>query len=117
MGETETKPMDESIPAPKHDPLEGLTVGHIVHFVMPDGQHRPAIITNVWDTNHYNGCSNLTVFTDWTNDSGYTEPVRQKIKEAGLDPAQIAKGMVWVTSRLFDEKEKLPGTWHWIEKA
>jgi hypothetical protein len=28
--------------------MEGLTEGRVVHFVMPDGTHRPAIIVQVW---------------------------------------------------------------------
>lgn len=76
--------------------MEGLTEGRIVHFVMPDGQHRGAIITKVWDQG---GCCNLSVFADWSNDK--------------ILPAT---GLVWETSVLFSE-EKTPDTWHWIERT
>lgn len=78
--------------------MEGLTEGRIVHYVLEGGrnagQHRPAIIVKVWGQD--NGCCNLTMFPDWSND--------------GLN------GMEWQTSRLFSESGEL-GTWHWIERA
>lgn len=79
--------------------MEGLTEGRMVHVVLPDGpsagQHRPAVIVKVWSQDA--GTSNLQVFVDGSND-GFDENV------------------VWMTSRVYSE-EKLPGTWHWIEKA
>lgn len=76
--------------------MDGLTEGRIVHFVMPDGEHRPAIVVKVW--NKDSGSSNLTVFSDWQNDGK-------------------SEGPFWATSIMPDEETKLPGTWHWIEKA
>jgi len=81
--------------------MEGLVEGRIVHYVMPDGrhpgEHRPAIIVKVWGQD--NGCSNLLVFTDFTNDY-----------EKATDP------VVWKTSIVYDADAK-PATWHWIERA
>lgn len=95
--------------------MEGLTEGRIVHYVLPDyehclsaGEHRSAIIVRVWPEDEEmrhaqeNGVSNLQVFTDYSNDF-----------EAG-HPA--ADGQMWATSVPYDE-DKLPHTWHWIEKA
>jgi hypothetical protein len=84
--------------------MEGLTEGRIVHFILNKGRnigdHRPAIVVRVWrmadGTPPTNGCCQLQVFTDDTND--------------GL-PC-----VMWETSILYDEKCG-PGTWHWIEKA
>lgn len=76
--------------------MDGLTEGRMVHFVMPDGEHRPAIVVKVWSKE--SGVSNLTVFSDWMND-------------------QKSEGIFWATSITPDEENKLPGTWHWIEKA
>lgn len=78
--------------------MEGLTPGRIVHFVMPDGEHRPAIVVRVWW--HRVGMVNLQVFTDGLNDGG-----------------QHATGLYWATSILLDEENKIPNTWHWIEPA
>lgn len=77
--------------------MDGLTEGRIVHFVMMNGTHRPAIIVQVW--NKDTGVSNLQVFTDGRNDG---------------DNQEI--GTVWHTSIKYSE-EKEPYTWHWIEKA
>lgn len=75
--------------------MDGLTEGRIVHFVLPNGEHRPAIIVRVWSKE--TGCVNLQVFTDSTND--------------GLDPVE------WRTSVSPSQDGKEPYTWHWIEKA
>ena len=81
--------------------IEGLTEGRIVHYVLEDsrnkGQHRPAVIVQVWD--HGSGVSNLQVFTDGRNDGQF-----------------YAGGLAWKTSVCYSE-DKEPGTWHWIEKA
>lgn len=85
--------------------MKGLTEGRIVHFVMNEGryqgEHRPAIVVKVWDREaNGNGCCQLVVFIDGTNDLP---------TETGLTR--------WKTSVLFDDGEKKPGTWHWIEQA
>mgnify|MGYP000989721294 CR=1 FL=1 len=77
--------------------IPGLTEGRIVHYVLPDGiEHRPAMIVRVWD--HGTGMSNLQVFTDGSNDQS------------------VDQGLIWRGS-IFYSEDKLPGTWHWIEKA
>ncbi len=68
-------------------------IGRIVHFVMPDGEHRPAIIVKVWDPD--SGTSNLQVFTDSGND-GLTN-------------------VAWRTSVQRSE-EPQPHYWHWPER-
>lgn len=92
-------------------PMEGLTVGRMVHYVLPSGpsqgEHRPAVIVHVFD--HVNGMVNLQVFIDGLNDDPYgtaTDPVS----------GGPAGGVVWKTSVGFSEKKEL-GTWHWIERA
>ena len=85
-------------------PMDGLTEGHIVHYVLNEGrykgEHRAAIVAKVWrngdGTSPENGVSNLTVFTDAANDDL---------------PAIYGRGSV-----LYDASGA-PGTWHWIEKA
>ena len=77
--------------------IAGLTEGRIVHIVLPNGQHRPAIIVNVLD--HGTGLANLQVLMDGPND--------------GHAPND---GVQWQDFIYFSE-EATPGTWHWIEKA
>ncbi len=78
-------------------PEQDLIEGRIVHYVMPDGQHRPAVVVQVW--NKDTGCSNLQVFTDGSND--------------GPD---YRKGLFWATSVIYSENKE-PSTWHWPERA
>ncbi|MDB5094462.1 MAG: hypothetical protein JWO85_2563 [Candidatus Eremiobacteraeota bacterium] len=72
------------------------TVGRIVHFVLPDGQVRPAIIVRVWSPEMVN----LRVFLDGTNDApdgGYLQ-------------------REWATSvhyREYAVGNYAPGTWFW----
>lgn len=83
----------------------GLSPGRVVHYVLSStdldekhqhnvGQHRPATIVAVWSKT--NGCSNLVVLVDGTNDG-------------------IAGCVLWATSREFSDEMK-PGTWHWPER-
>lgn len=92
--------------------MEGLTEGRIVHFVLDSGEHRPAIVLRVWrmadGTPPENGCCNLTVFRDWSNDN---IPGNFVNATTGQGTA-----LQWSTSVLYSEEPK-PGTWHWIEKA
>lgn len=91
--------------------MDGLTEGRMVHYVLPDGhgrspsEHRPAVVVKVWRMGDgsppANGCSNLSVFTDFTND---------------YSSGQGADGRMWATSVVYSEEPK-PGTWHWIERA
>lgn len=93
--------------AQKGYPMEGLTPGRIVHFVMPDGrypgEHRPAIIVKVW-TGQPPYTVQLQVFTDGLND-------------APTNDHSYAKGIAWFTSVTYDETGKQLRSWHWIERA
>ncbi|MCE5199817.1 MAG: hypothetical protein ABFD54_08870 [Armatimonadota bacterium] len=88
--------------------IEGLTIGRVVHYVYTEGDvpkrpdavgtEAPAIVVQNWDTP--NGCVNLLVFADGTNDTG-----------------DASRGNVlWLTSREFSESPE-PGKWHWPERA
>lgn len=87
--------------------MKGLTEGRIVHYVLPDGQHRPAIVVRVWDRNPDDpiGCCQLQVFVDGSNDHHQ------------ISANEVGHGTVWRTSVRCDEVGKAPGTWHWIEPA
>lgn len=89
--------------------MDGLTEGRIVHYVMNNGEHRPAIVVRVWELSGVcEGYINLQVFTDGTNDTSPAES--ESMNEA------IASGVLWRTSICYDEG-KAPNTWHWIERA
>jgi hypothetical protein len=81
--------------------MDGLTEGRMVHYVMPNGKHRPAIVVKVWNVGSpegsptNNGMSNLMVFADPGDDGG---------------------GPQYSTSVIYSEEPKI-NTWHWIEKA
>lgn len=74
--------------------MESLGAGRIVHYVMPDGEVRPAMVVRIWSLD--NGCVNLNVFVDFLNDKSETSPI-------------------WKTSVLYDENKE-PNTWHWPER-
>jgi len=84
--------------------MPGLSEGRIVHYVLQDGAHRPAIIVRNW--NSPGGCCNMQVFLDGVNDEGITH--------VATDDAR--RGMQWCTSILYSAKPQ-PGTWHWPEMA
>lgn len=88
--------------------MTGLTEGRIVHYVMPDGQHRPAIIVRVWNRGtNTNGYSNLLVFLDGTND---------RTPQNGISEAAAQSCTMWATSVTMSEGKE-PRTWHWPEKV
>lgn len=78
--------------------MQGFTEGRIAHYVMKNGEHRPAIIVNAWELSGVcDGYANLTVFSDWNNDDE-------------------SNGIFWVTSKCHSDNKE-PDTWHWIEQA
>lgn len=87
--------------------MRGLAVGRIVHYVLDNGQntgeHRPAQIVHVWNDS---GMVNLVVTLDGLNDT-----------DAAANGVTNDKLHMWATSRMFDDVDKRPGTWHWIEQA
>lgn len=94
----------------KAPPASEVTIGRIVHYVLADGQHRPAVVVQTWnpETSSYaEGVVNLQVFMDGTNDLRAS---------AGLTREQAERGLVWVTS-VHPDESKAPGTWHWAEIA
>jgi hypothetical protein len=78
--------------------VDGLTEGRIVHFVMPDGQHRAAIVVNAFQGQEdakppVDGMCNLMVFLD-RMDHGF--------------PFQFELSCP-------HSQDKEPGTWHKFE--
>ncbi len=96
----------------KPDRIPGLTEGRLVHYVLADGNHRPAVVVKDWK--QPNGCCNLQVLLDGTND--LSEP-------ANCMPQEAERGIAWRTSVLYHGASDSPGappcppnTWHWPEK-
>lgn len=75
------------------------SIGRIVHFILPTGEHRPAIIVKVWDrAPHESTPVNLQVFTD-----GENEALPNVMHRCGAYQAPANQGQV--------------GTWHESERV
>lgn len=76
------------------------SIGRVVHYVLDAGphmgDHRPALIVQVWS----DMLVNLVVFPDGSNDY---------YPHQGDEPLTL-----WRTSKKLDNEYK-PGTWHWPE--
>ena len=69
------------------------SIGKIVHFVMPNGKHRPAIIEEVWTDN----CVDLVVFI-------------------GPNDVPQALTQAWGASSVLYDGTCEPHSWHWPER-
>jgi hypothetical protein len=78
--------------------MKGLTIGRVVHYVLPDKQHRPAMVVRVHDQE--SGLINVTVFTDWSNDGKFFD----------------TRGIVHAQCVEHDPTGEKIRTWHWPEK-
>lgn len=78
------------------------SIGRIVHYVMPDGQHRPAIIVRVWhhpsEAATPESLVNVQVLTDGSNDDPQRDP--------------NAPLVLWRTSIAQQAEGTTPNTWH-----
>ena len=94
-------------PTPEPQPP---SIGRIVHYILESGpkagEHRPAIIVNVWQTGEKPLLGNavqLQVFTDSSIEESFNDC---------LPP------VMWKTSRSYaDPAEQAPGTWHWPDRV
>ena len=77
--------------------MKGLGIGRVVHFVMPNGEHRPAFVVKIWDQQY--GTVNLQVFTDGSNDG-----------------SEYSDGIFWGTS-VPHNPDPMPYSWHWPERV
>lgn len=95
--------------------VPGLTEGRIVHYVLPDGSHRPAVVVKDWK--EHSGSCNLQVLLDGSND-------RLPGHENNCTEQEAERGIAWRTSVPYYGTSDSPGappcpshTWHWPEKA
>ena len=88
-----------------------LIEGTTVHYVMPNGQFRPAIIVKVWNNN---GLCNLQVFSDGSNDLPYTAQEKEQFSNYGLVAEEVRHGHFWKTSISYSPVKVEPNTWHYI---
>lgn len=98
------------------------SIGRIVHYVLADGQHRAATVTNAFGGDR----ANLTVHLDLMNDVEVEKEaggpsVRRVVAKNNLHPKNMGSqdfflGVLAVGSAPQDEETKAPGTWHWPER-
>lgn len=82
------------VPAPTAKIPELVTVGRIVHYVMPNREHRAAIVTATGEGGIEDTCE-LTVFM-------LAGESREPVKRQSYVP--------------FDQSRSVPYSWHWPER-
>ncbi len=97
--------------------MEKVTIGRIVHYVLASGEHRPAIVVQVWKDEYPENADdkdgvNVQVFLDGKNDLeklpyGAPNYYRPTIEEC-------ERGTMWGTSARYSNLHE-PWTWHWPE--
>jgi hypothetical protein len=92
----------------------GLTVGHIVHYVMARGECRAAIVVRVFTGQPaYEGMANLMVFLDGHNDTG-------DATNFPLGGTLMGNTLWWATSVHYhqpDGQGAVAHTWHRPERV
>jgi hypothetical protein len=94
----------------------GLTMGRIVHAVLPDGIIRPAIVTHVWTDQ----CVQATVFLDATNEaSKYHESRGTPFYPASSLMFNDGQDVMVASADAPDRVERRypPHTWHWPPRS
>ena len=91
--------------------MEKATNGRIVHYVLANGKHRPAIVVEDWQDGE---TVNLQVFLDGSNDA--TAEIHDGSAGVVFEHERTV-GIAWRTSVAYaDAKKKLVGSWHWPER-
>lgn len=110
------------------DSLDEIQISRIVHFVIPSGKCRPAIVTEDWKESGKPGYVNLVVFPDGSNDGKYgvddhthrmdnRDPSLPKEESmnvgwrTGIANLPLLTG--WETSVLPNHAVRAVRTWHW----
>lgn len=106
------------------DTLDEIQTGRIVHFVIPLGKCRPAIVTEDWKESGKPGYCNLVVFPDGSNDGKYgiddhihrftNTPVPiEGLPTERTDRANLPLLTGWETSVHPNHAIRAVRTWHW----
>ena len=87
--------------------MDGLTEGRIVHYVLTNGAHRPAIVVNA--RRDVNGPAELA--------AGYVNLI--VLLDGPEDPARemIVHGHLGWAGYVSYSETPAPRTWHWIENG
>lgn len=105
--------------------LDDVQIGRILHFVIPSGKCRPAIVVEDWPEAGKPGYCNLVVFPDGSNDGKYGvddhthqyvmgEPmIGGKSMRSATDKANLPLMTGWETSVLPNHAVRAVRTWHW----
>lgn len=82
------------------------SISRIVHYILPNGEHRPAMIVRHWggDAPGEETSVQLAVFIDGTNDN------------AAVAVVERGSMVIWRTSVVQDPTATQPGTWHEPER-
>ena len=99
------------------DSLDEIQISRIVHFVIPSGKCRPAIVTEDWKESGKPGYVNLVVFPDGSNDGKYgVDDHTHRLPIAATertDKANLPLLTGWETSVLPNHAVRAVRTWHW----
>jgi hypothetical protein len=94
--------------------IPGLAEGRMVHYVLTDGSHRPAVVVRDWK--EPSGSCNLQVLLDGSND--------RPPGSENCTGQEAERGIAWRTSVQYHAAPDTPvappcppHTWHWPEKA
>lgn len=106
------------------DALDDIQISRVVHFVIPSGKCRPAIVVEDWPGSGKPGYVNLVVFPDGSNDGKYgaddhTHQYAEQVLIGGkslnnsTDRANLPLLVGWETSVLPNHAVRAIRTWHW----
>lgn len=105
--------------------LDEIQISRIVHFVIPSGKCRPAIVTEDWKESGKPGYVNLVVFPDGSNDGKYgvddhthqyavgPHIIGGKQPRESTDKANLPLLTGWETSVLPNHAVRAVRSWHW----
>jgi hypothetical protein len=98
---------------------KAVVEGRTVHFVLADGEHRPAVIVRVWPgefpQDEVTEGINIQVFLDAGLPDGGNDRAASSGGAGSVTLQECIKGMAWRTSVRYSAAPA-PGTWHWPER-
>jgi hypothetical protein len=98
--------------------MDPITAGRIIHYVLANGEHRPAIAVAPSQFTG-NESPSLVVFLNGPQDAGLYPVYSYGSVGAvlsGVLPGDVP-ACVWIPSAPHDEDNKWAYSWHWPERA